>query len=262
MDSNTTANAGDFVPGASEPEQRELHKMSFLEHLEELRKRLVVSIIAVFVAFLACWNFADRIYGVLQQPIIKVLPPGDKLAYSRLTAPFFLYMKVAFFAGLFLAAPVILLQVWLFISPGLYKRERRYAAPFIIFASLFFILGGYFGFRVLLPNTCGFFVKTGAQFKQMITIDDYFSFASMIVLASGAVFETPILIFFLARLGIVTPAFLLQKSKYAIVLSFIIAAIVTPTPDMVTQTALAVPMIALYFLGVGVAYLFGKKHDA
>jgi sec-independent protein translocase protein TatC len=96
----------------------------------------------------------------------------------------------------------------------------------------------------------------------MITIDDYFSFASMIVLASGAIFETPILIFFLARLGIVTPAFLMQKSKYAIVLSFIIAAIVTPTPDMVTQTALAVPMIALYFLGVGVAYLFGKKHDA
>jgi len=261
MDSNTTANAGDFVPGASEPE-RELHKMSFLEHLEELRKRLIVSIIAIFVAFLACWNFADRIYGKLQEPLIKVLPPGDKLAYTRLTAPFFLYMKVAFFAGLFLAAPVVLLQVWLFISPGLYKRERRYAAPFIIFASLFFILGGYFGFRVILPGTCAFFVETGKQFKQMITIDDYFSFASMIVLAAGAVFETPILIFFLARFGIVTPAFLLQKFKYAVVLAFIIAAIVTPTPDMVTQTALALPMIALYLLGIAVAFLFGKKHDA
>ncbi|HEY2093695.1 MAG TPA: twin-arginine translocase subunit TatC [Thermoanaerobaculia bacterium] len=255
-----TANAG-FTAGATEPE-RELSKMSFLEHLEELRKRLIISFAAIFVAFLVCWNWAPQIYGKLQEPIIKVLPPGDKLAYTRLTAPFFLYMKVAFFAGLFLAAPVILFQLWLFIAPGLYKRERRYAAPFIIFASLFFILGGYFGFRLLLPNTCGFFVETGKQFKQMITIDDYFSFASMIVLASGAIFETPILIFFLARLGIVTPAFLLQKSKYAVVLSFIIAAIVTPTPDMVTQTALAVPMIALYFLGVAVAFLFGKKHDA
>ena len=155
-----------------------------------------------------------------------------------------------------------MLQVWLFIAPGLYKRERRYAAPFIIFATLFFVLGGYFGYRVLLPGTCAFFVETGKQFKQMIKVDEYLSFASTIILASGLVFETPILIFFLARMGIVTPAFLMQKFKFAIVAAFIIAAIVTPTPDMVTQTALALPMIGLYLLGVGVAYLFGKKHDA
>ena len=254
--SNTTANA-DFAAGAKEPE-RELPKMSFLEHLEELRKRLIVSIIAIFVAFLLCWNWADKIYGWLQQPLTKALAPGDKLAYTRLTAPFFLYMKVAFFAGLFVAAPVVLSQLWLFISPGLYKRERRYAVPFVLFAAGFFLLGGWFGFSYILPGTCKFFVETGKQFKQMITIDDYFSFASMIVLASGAIFETPILIFFLARLGIVTPAFLMQKLKYAIVLSFIIAAIVTPTPDMVTQTALAVPMIVLYLIGVAVAYLFAK----
>lgn len=257
---SNTADAS-FASGASEPE-RELPKMSFLEHLEELRKRLIVSIIAVFVAFLLCWNWADTIYGWLQRPLTKALPPGDKLAYTRLTAPFFLYMKVAFFAGLFVAAPVVLAQLWLFISPGLYKKERRYAVPFVLFAAGFFLLGGWFGFSYILPGTCKFFVETGKQFKQMITIDDYFSFASMIVLASGAIFETPILIFFLARLGIVTPAFLLQKLKYAIVLSFIIAAIVTPTPDMVTQTALAVPMIVLYLIGVGVAYLFAKKHDA
>ncbi len=257
---SNTADAS-FASGASEPE-RELPKMSFLEHLEELRKRLIVSIIAVFVAFLLCWNWADTIYGWLQRPLTKALAPGDKLAYTRLTAPFFLYMKVAFFAGLFVAAPVVLSQLWLFISPGLYKKERRYAVPFVLFAAGFFLLGGWFGFSYILPGTCKFFVETGKQFKQMITIDDYFSFASMIVLASGAIFETPILIFFLARLGIVTPAFLLQKLKYAIVLSFIIAAIVTPTPDMVTQTALAVPMIVLYLIGVGVAYLFPKKHDA
>src|SRR5690348_6573728 len=223
----------------------ELPKMSFLDHLEELRKRLLISLIAVAVGFLACWAFAEPIFGKLQEPLTEFLPKGDKLAYTRLTAPFFLYMKVAFFAGLFVAAPVVLLQLWLFIAPGLYKRERRLAAPFIIFGSLFFILGGYFGYRFLLPATCAFFVETGKQFKQMVTVDDYFSFSSTIILATGLVFETPILIFFLARLGIVTPAFLMQKFKYAIVLSFVIAAVVTPTPDMVTQAALAVPMILL-----------------
>lgn len=239
----------------------ELPKMAFLDHLEELRKRLVISILAVFGGFLACWHYAETIFGYLQAPLTRFLPPGDTLAYTRLTAPFFLYMKVAFFAGLFVASPIVMLQLWLFIAPGLYRRERRYAAPFIIFASIFFIAGGYFGYRVLLPGTCAFFVETGRQFKQMITIDDYFSFANVIILASGLVFETPILIFFLARLGIVTPAFLLQKFKYAVVLAFIISAIVTPTPDMVTQTALAVPMILLYLLGIGIAFVFGKKHE-
>lgn len=233
--------------------------MSFLDHLEELRKRLMVAFIAVAVGFLACWAFAEPIFAKLQEPLTQFLPAGDKLAYTRLTAPFFLYMKVAFFAGLFVASPVVLLQLWLFIAPGLYKRERRLAAPFIIFGTLFFILGGYFGYRYLLPATCSFFIETGKQFDQMVTVDDYFSFASVIILACGLVFETPILIFFLARLGIVTPAFLLQKFKWAVVLSFIISAIVTPTPDMVTQAALAIPMILLYLVGVGVAFLFGKK---
>ena len=247
--------AADAPPSADETE---LPKMSFLEHLEELRKRLVVSVIAIFAGFLACWHYADRIFAKMQEPLLKFLPNGDKLAYTKLTGPFFMYMKVAFFAGLFLAAPVILLQLWLFIAPGLYKKERRYAAPFIIFASLFFIAGGYFGYRFILPSTCGFFVETGKQFKQMIVIDDYFSFASTIILAAGLVFETPILIFFLARLGIVTPAFLMQKSKYAIVLSFVISAIVTPTPDWVTCTALALPMIGLYYIGVLISWAFAK----
>jgi len=256
-----TSNVTPEIAGDEEPKDRELPKMSFLDHLEELRKRLIVSILALLVGFLVCWGYADKIYALIEAPLAKFLPKGDKLAYTRLTAPFFLYMKVAFFAGIFVAAPVILLQLWLFIAPGLYKRERKLAAPFIIGASLFFLLGGYFGYAYILPGTCAFFVETGKQFKQVITIDDYFSFASTIILATGAVFETPILIFFLARLGIVTPAFLMRKFKYAIVLAFIVAAIVTPTPDMVTQTALAVPMIALYLLGVAIAYLFGKKKE-
>ncbi len=236
----------------------ELPRMTFLDHLEELRKRLVISRIAIVVGFFVSWAFAERIFAKLQEPLAAFLPPGDSLAYTRLTAPFFLYMKVAFFSGLFVAAPVILLQLWLFIAPGLYKKERRLAAPFIIFGTVFFLIGGYFGYRFLLPATCSFFVETGKEFKQMVTVDDYFSFASTIILATGIVFETPILIFFLARLGIVTPAFLLQKFKWAVVLSFVIAAVVTPTPDMVTQAALAVPMILLYLIGVGVAYLFAK----
>jgi sec-independent protein translocase protein TatC len=259
-----TADTASPLEESPEGPERELRKMSFLEHLEELRKRLIVSFIAIGGAFIGCWYVADRIFIWIQQPLVMFLPPGDqKLAYTHLTEPFMLYMKVAFFSGIFVASPIIMWQVWRFISPGLYKRERRYAAPFIIFASLFFLLGGYFGYRVILPGACAFFVETGKHggFKQMIKVDEYFSFASTLILAAGAVFETPILIFFLARLGVVTPAFLLQKSKWAIVLSFIIAAIITPSPDMVNQTLLAVPMIALYFLGVGVAYVFGKKYD-
>ena len=259
MADTTTA---DFTATPSEEEEHQLPKMSFLEHLEELRKRLIVSLVAILVAFLACWNFADRIFAWLALPLSKWLPPGEKLVYTRLTEPFMLYMKVAFYAGIFVAAPVILWQVWLFISPGLYKRERRYAAPFIIIASLFFIAGGYFGWRVLLPGMCQFFLSTGTQFRQMIKADDFLSFASTVVLAAGAVFETPILIFFLARLGVVTPGLLMRGWKWAIVGSFIISAIVTPSPDPVNQTALAAPMIALYFIGVGIAYAFGKKTEA
>src|SRR5258706_11615515 len=149
MDSIDAAAAADPAADAAEDHERGLPKMSFLDHLEELRKRLIVSMAAVFIAFLVCWNYAAAIYAKLQEPLNKVLPPGDKLAFTRLTGPFFLYMKVAAFAGVFVAAPVILYQLWLFIVPGLYKHERRWAAPFIIVTSLLFLAGGYFGWRVM-----------------------------------------------------------------------------------------------------------------
>lgn len=253
-------NASDTAELAGGDERdTDLPKMGFLDHLEELRKRLVWSFVAVFVCFLVCWNYADRIYAILQAPLTNALAPGDKLAYTRLTAPFILYMKVAFLSGIFVAAPFILLQVWLFIAPGLYKKERRMALPFIIATSALFIIGGLFGWRFLLPAACKFFVETGRNFKQMITVDDYYSFASTILLASGLVFETPILIFFLARLGIVTPAYMMHQWKLAVVISFIVAAFITPTPDPFNQTLLAAPMIGLYFLGVLISYLFAKK---
>lgn len=235
--------------------------MSFLEHLEELRKRLIYSSLALLVAFGVCWNYAPRIFKLLEAPVLRFLPPGEKLAYTEITSPFVLYMKVALFAGIFLASPFLLLQLWLFISPGLYRREKMLAFPFIFFATLFFVGGGYFGYLTVLPMACKFFVEVGRDFRQVITIDEYLSFASKMVLGMGLIFETPILVFFLARIGIVTPAFLLQKFKYAVVLSFVVAAIVTPTPDMVTQTVLALPMILLYLLGIVIAWLFGKKHD-
>ncbi len=247
-------------PSSAEPEEKEdgLKSMSFLDHLDELRRRLTWSLISIIVAFLVCWSFAPAIFEILQRPLIDYLEPGEKLAYTRLTAPFFLYMKVAFFSAIFLSSPIVLTQLWLFISPGLYPKERRYALPFILFATVFFVGGGYFGFKVVFPMACAFFVEMGRNFQQVITVDDYFSFASKLILAMGLVFETPILIFFLSRLGIVTPQFLMKNFKYAVVATFIIAAVITPTPDMVTQSALAIPMILLYLLGVLVSYLFGS----
>jgi sec-independent protein translocase protein TatC len=258
----TTVDQTGTGTAASDAPETDLQKMSFLEHLDELRRRLLYSIVALAVAFFICWSFAPQIFEVLQRPLLQFLEPGEKLAYTRLTSPFFLYMKVAFFAAIFVASPVILLQLWLFISPGLYRHERRYAAPFIIFATLFFVAGGWFGYKVVFPMACGFFVEMGREFNAVITVDEYFALANKMILGMGLVFETPILIFFLSRLGIVTPAFLMKKFKYAIVLIFIIAAIITPTPDIVTQAALAVPMILLYLFGVGISYLFGKKREA
>ncbi len=238
-----------------------LPRMSFLDHLDELRRRLVISTVTLLVAFLVCWNYAPQIFHILEQPIHQFLRPGERLAYTSLTSPFMLYMKVAFLSAIFVSSPIILLQLWLFIAPGLYPKERHYALPFILFATLFFVGGGWFGYEVVFPMACGFFVDMGRDFNQVITVDDYFSFASKMILAMGLVFETPILIFFLARLGIVTPQFLLKNFKYAVVIIFIIAAVVTPTPDMVTQAALAVPMILLYALGIAVSFLFGKKRE-
>lgn len=248
------------VPPAEADEEASgdgLKSMSFLDHLDELRRRLTWVLVSLMVAFLVSWSFAPDIFEILQRPLIQYLEPGEKLAYTRLTAPFFLYMKVAFFSAIFLSAPIVLTQLWLFIAPGLYPKEKRYALPFIFFASVFFVGGGYFGYKVVFPMACAFFVEMGRNFQQVITVDDYFSFASKLILAMGIVFETPILIFFLSRLGIVTPQFLMKNFKYAVVATFIIAAVITPTPDMVTQSALAVPMILLYLLGVLVSYIFG-----
>jgi sec-independent protein translocase protein TatC len=235
--------------------------MTLLEHLDELRRRIFNSVIAIFVAFLGCWYFSPQIFAWLEKPIIEALPEGDQLAFTDLAGPFLLYIKVALLSAIFVASPVLLLQVWLFLRPGLYKRERRLALPFIILTTLCFVAGGYFGYLVAFPMVVKFLLGVGENFKQVVTIQTYFSMMSKILLGLGLVFEMPMLIFFLAHFGIVSAGQLLRWFRWAVLLIFITAAIITPTPDIATQTVFAVPMIILYLIGVLVAWIFGKRRD-
>ncbi len=256
-----TAGSEGQVPEIESVVTRGLERMSLIEHLNELRKRLTVSAGAVFLGFLGSWYFAPAIFRWLEQPILQVLPPGEQLAFTDLSGPFMLYIKVALLAGIFLSSPVILLQVWLFIRPGLYDSERNLALPFIFFTSLFFVAGGYFGYLVAFPMVVKFLLGVGEDFKQVVTIQTYFSMMSKILLGLGLVFEIPMLIFFLARLGLVSARQLIRWYKWAILVIFVVAAVITPTPDIATQSVFAVPMMLLYGLGIIVAALFGRKED-
>jgi sec-independent protein translocase protein TatC len=236
-------------------------EMTFLQHLEELRKRLLRVLLGLAVGFFLCLTVARQVYGFLVRPVVDVLPEGEKLAFTHLTDPFLLYMKVSFLTGIFLVAPYVVLQLWLFIAPGLYSKERRYAVPFILFSSLFFIGGGFFAYYVVLPPACKFFIEQGLDwdFRPVITARELLSFESKILLGMGIVFQMPILTFFLAKLGIVTTGFLLRNFKYAILLIFTLAAILTPTPDVVTQSLFAAPMVVLYLLSILVTAVFGRR---
>lgn len=248
------------LPEGQETEPgRDLPRMTLIEHLEELRRRLVVVVATVFVTFLGSWYFAPTIFHWLEAPILRFLPKGDKLAFTGLVDPFMLYIKVALLAGIFVASPIILWQVWLFLRPGLYRHERRMAGPFIIFTTFFFIAGGYFGYRIAFPMVVRFLLNVGSDFRQVVTIQTYFSMMSKILLGLGLVFELPIFIFFLARIGLVTPRQLIKWFRWAVLLIFILAAVITPTPDIATQSVFALPMIGLYLLGVLIAWIFGRK---
>lgn len=239
----------------------DLPKMTLLEHLDELRRRIGVSLIAVLVGFLVCWYFAPKIFAWLAMPLVQFLPEGEKLAFTGLIDPFMLYVKVALLAGIFVASPVVLLQLWLFVAPGLYRHERRVAVPFLVFTTLFFLAGGYFGWAVAFPAVCRFLLSVGKDFRQVITVNEYFSMASKVILGLGLVFELPVLILFLSRLGVVDHRFLLRHFRYAVLAIFVIAAVITPTPDIATQSVFAAPMIVLYLLGVVVAWIFGRRKE-
>jgi len=240
----------------------DLPRMTLLDHLDELRRRILYSVIALFVAFLASWYFAPTIFLWLERPILDVLPAGEQLAFTELSGPFMLYIKVALLTAIFGSSPFLLLQLWMFLRPGLYRKERRLAAPFIVFTTLFFVAGGYFGYRIAFPMVVQFLLGVGENFRQVVTIDTYFSMMSKILLGLGLVFEMPMLIFFLARLGIVSAGQLIRWFRWAVLLIFVVAAVITPTPDVATQTVFAVPMMLLYILGIGVAAIFGKKRGS
>jgi len=246
-------------PPIEEQEQGELRgEMSFLDHLEELRKRIINSLIAIGIALAVCWAFADTLFRVISRPI---LTSGAQLNMMKPTEGFNLELKLAFLAGVFLASPFILGQVWLFIAPGLYKHERRYALPFVVFSSLLFVTGGLFGYFVAFPFALQFLIQWGRDMglNPMISATEYFDLFIMIELGLGVVFEIPAIIFVLSRVGLVSGPFLLKNTRYAILLAFVVAAIITPTTDVANMTIMAGPIIVLYMLGIVIAYVFGKK---
>jgi sec-independent protein translocase protein TatC len=243
---------------ANEPDNDEMPAMSFLDHLEELRKRIIYSLIAVAVGFLACWRFAERIFEIMQRPIMEALHRNampEKLVYLNPTEPFNLYLKIGALAGLFVASPVVLFQVWLFISPGLYRKEKRYVFPFMFSTVALFLAGGYFGFKLVYPQALDFLIGYGKQFQPMITIGEYTDLFLVIILGMGVIFELPILVFFLSLMGIVTAGWMWRNLRYSILVIFIVAAILTPTTDILNMCMFAAPMVALYILSIGIAWM-------
>ena len=240
-----------------------LPEMSLLDHLTELRSRMLGSLATIALAAAGAWVWSAEIYRWLTAPVVRLLPAdADRLAFLSLTEPFILYMKVALLAGLFVASPVVLYQIWMFVAPGLYRHERRWAVPVVLASVVCFLGGGAFGYFVLFPIMANFFLSLGADFRQLLTVSNLFSFLVRTLIGCALIFEWPIVVFFLARLGIVSARGMLSGFRYAVVGIFIVAAVVTPTPDMATQTILAIPMLGLYMLGIGIAWLVQPREDA
>lgn len=234
-------------------------KLAVTTHLEELRKRLTISLIAVVVGFVVSYSFAEQIFKFLMNPLLSVMPQNSSLIFTNLTEAFFTYLKTSILSGIFIGSPVIFYQMWKFISPGLYKHEKSYCVPFVIFSTLFFIAGASFGYFIVFPFGFKFFLGFETNFiKALPSIKEYFSFCSKLLLSFGIIFELPLIIFFLAKIGLVTSDLLTKNRKYAVLLIFVVAAVITP-PDVITQIMMAGPLIILYEISIIVARIFGKK---
>ena len=236
--------------------------MSLLGHLDELRSRLFRSFIVLLVAFAACWALSAYILDFLVAPIRTHLFDGDEIVFIHMAEPFLIYMKASLLAAVFIAAPYLLYQIWSFVVPGLYEHESRLMAPFLIFGSLFFVAGGAFGYYVATPVAARWLINLGSSFKAAITLRSAFQFESWIILGMGLVFEMPIVIFFLSRIGVVTPQFLMRHFKIAVLAIAVLAAVLTPTGDVLTMSVFAGPMILLYLLGVGVSWISQRRQQA
>ena len=232
-------------------------KMPFMEHLGELRTRIVRSLMGLLVGLGIALPFSQKIVDYLARPVRAT---GNNLVFLSLTEAFWVQMKVAVIVGLFIAAPAILWQIWAFIAPGLHEHERKYAAPFVLIGSVLFIGGGAFSLKVVTPYAISFLLSYSRPGLQpMISIGSYVDFLLKFTLAFGLVFELPLAITLLSRMGIVTPAMLSKNRKYAILGAFIAAAILTPTPDAFNQTLMAGPLIILYEVGIICARIFGRR---
>uniref|UniRef100_A0A832EDI8 Sec-independent protein translocase protein TatC n=1 Tax=Desulfacinum infernum TaxID=35837 RepID=A0A832EDI8_9BACT len=239
-------------------------KMPFTEHLEELRRRLIVCAVAVGVGFVIAYFFKEKIFAWLMQPLLRALPPDghQKLIYTAPHEAFMTYIKVSFLGGVALAVPVILYQFWRFVAPGLYEHERRYLYPIVILSTIFFLGGAAFGYLVVFPYGFQFFASFATEYiAPMISTKEFLSFATRLLIAFGLIFELPLVTLFLAKLGMVKASFLQRQRKYAILIIFIVAAILTP-PDVFTQILMAIPLLILYEMSVWIAYFFGKKEPA
>jgi sec-independent protein translocase protein TatC len=236
--------------------------MSFLEHLQELRFRLLHAAVAIVLGFVICISFAKRLFDFLSAPLIELLPKDSSLVFTALPDPFFMYLKVSFVAGLFIAIPYVLYQVWKFIAPGLYLKERKLALPFVVAATVLFYVGAVFAYFVVFPVVFKFFLGfQSADLKPMISIKEYVSLIMKLMLAFGAIFETPIIIIFLGLLGIVDTALLKKGRRYFIVIAFVVGAILSP-PDVISQILMGVPLLALYEVSIHILAAIEKRRTA
>ncbi len=241
-------------------------RMPLTSHLEELRRRLIIAGATWLVAFLGCYAFAEKLFDLIAKPVRAALPEGSSLVFINATEPFFTYLKIAALAGLLVSLPVIFWQLWAFIAPGLYPKEKRYIIPFVVASSLCFGCGAVFGYQFVFPMGFKVLLEFGlasGEIDAMLSMGSYLALSSKLLLAFGLVFELPIVVFFLARMGVVDHHMLRRNRKFALLAAFLIGAMLTP-PDVFSQSALAVPFIVLYEISIIVARLFGKRrhgHD-
>ena len=235
-------------------------KMSFLDHLDELRRRIVYAVVAVLAGFVISFFFINQIFDFIMGPMQQLLPPGGTLVYTEPTEAFMLYIKIALIAGLILALPVVFMQLWLFIAPGLYSNEKRYAIPFVVMSSFFFVVGAAFSHYVVFPITWRFFVGfTSDILTFMPRVEPAFSIYLRLILAMGITFQLPTLVLFLARMGMITPRFMIRNFKYAVLIIIIAAAVLSPDGGGVGLIAMGGPVLVLYIFSIGLAWMFGKK---
>ena len=234
--------------------------MTFLEHLDELRKRILHSAAAVAIAFCICWAFSEQIFRFLAVPIADVVGGMDQLIFIRPTEPFSIWVKVSLVAAIFLSAPYLLLQVWFFIAPGLYRKEKSYAIPFLLSSTFLFLLGGAFAYYVILPTALEFLINQfGAPFRAMVSALEYFNFEVVILVGMGLVFQLPVLVAFLSLFGMVTPRFLWKNFRYAFLVILIVAAVVSPTADALNLFLWSGPMVVLYLISIVISWIFKRR---